>query len=131
MGSVERRSAGRIGRDSGYPLDAWRFGFPSQDESADAASRLLDRWAEAGGPHATATIAAALEDDVPVLYVVPRNRLLSPFGWPSPPAVMEVLGVGVSSRPDFIDRVRGGDWGYENFRRFLSSLCPRGIERLY
>jgi len=41
-----------------------------------------------------------------------------------------VMGVGVSSRPDLIGRVRGGEWGHADFGRLLASLRPAGVRSL-
>jgi hypothetical protein len=130
-GAAARRSVLHLGQHGEYPIDVWRYGFESTSESAAAAADLIERWHAAGGPFATVTVAAALEDGYAVLYVTPRNRLLAPFGWPGAPAVMEVLGAGVTSKPEFVNRVRDGDWGHEHYRRFLLSLRPHGVERLY
>jgi len=129
LGSVARLSAAHIGRNNGYPLDAWRFGFSDVAASADAAVELLARWLLLN-PNNSANVAAVMEDGVPVLYVIPRNRLLRPLGWPEMPAVAEVLGGWVASREEVVNRVRTGEWDYNHFWRALASLRPPGVEHL-
>jgi len=130
LGAAALRGRAHLGPETGYPLDAFRFGYRDPGESAVLAAELVEKWQRIGGPFATASVAAVLEDGGPALYVVPRNRLLFPFGWPGMAAVMEVMGVGVSSRPDLIGRVRGGEWGHADFGRLLASLRPAGVRSL-
>jgi hypothetical protein len=130
LGDAARRDVVRIGSREGYPIDAWRFGLEDPEDCAVQAAGLVSRWHDVGGPFATASVAAVMEDDRAVLYVTPRHRLLSPFGWPGMPAVMEVMGVGVSSQPEMVARVRSGAWGHADFERLLASLRPHGVEFL-
>lgn len=124
------RSIGHIGPEHGYPIDAWRFGFERYSESASAAAAFIQEWEGLRGAYGTVSVAAAVENDKPVLYVIPRDRMLSAFGWPGMAAIMEIIGAGVTSRPEFITRVRNGDWGHDNYVRFIASLRPDGVECL-
>jgi hypothetical protein len=129
LDSGAKRSVAHIGRDHNYPIDAWRFGFPYVDTNIEAAVELLARWLRMS-PNHSANVAAVMEDGVPVLYVVPRNRLLRPWGWLDMPAVVEVLGGWVASREEVVARVRTGDWDYNHFWCALASVRPLGVGRL-
>jgi hypothetical protein len=130
LSDLERAGAARVGSELGYPLEAWRFGFPDLSDTVAAAFALIERWQELNPMFNSVNVAAAMEDGVAVLYVIPRSRLLRPWGWSDMPAVVESLGVFVSGRSETISSVRLGEWDYNHFWRVLASLRPSGVEGL-
>jgi hypothetical protein len=114
-----------IGPDSGYPTDLWRLRSLDLEELARTALELIAEWQERGGTTASVNCAAVFENGVPTLYIFPRSLLLTPWGWPTKPAILEMLGVFVASTSAPLERVRRGLWGHNHFCQVLSSLRPR------
>jgi len=119
-----------LGPDHAYPIDIWCIRFRDPAVATEICVDLIARWQDLGGEFASANCVAAMEDDMPVLYIVPRTRLLRACGWYSMPACLEMLGVFIAARDWEISRVRRGVWGYNHFWRVLASLRPPRVESL-
>jgi len=115
----------RIGLDCEYPMEVFRFCLPDLRATSNAAAALMAKWRQQGGSFASANAAAVIENGSAALYVIPRNKILKPWGWQSNPAFLEMCGVFIASRAYEVARVRRGLWGYEHFFRVLASLRPQ------
>jgi hypothetical protein len=113
-----------LGPHNGYPTDVWRISSPNPAALAGAAIALLAQWQQIGGPSASANCAATMENGLPALYIFPRSKLLSAWGWATKPAILEMLGVFIATSPWAVERVRRGHWGHSHFLQVLSSLRP-------
>lgn len=119
-----------IGPGDGYPTDLWRLSSSDLEVLARAALDLIAEWQELGGSIASVNCAAVLENDLPTLYIFPRSLLLTPWGWPAKPAILEMLGVFIASTSAPLGCVRRGLWGHNHFFQVLSSLRPWSAMRV-
>ena len=127
----ERAGVAHIGLANGYPIDVWRIAFADIVKTVAVGEEILARWQSIGGDSASANCTAIIEDGVPVLYLVPRSKLLKPWGWSSMPACVETHGLFIGAHEWEVSRVRHGAWGYNHFSQVLASLRPPGVGRLY